>query len=139
MCGVAGVNSDLIPVCKIERHLTAYCRFAGDFSMSVDKTRESHWDRDSIPPLRFDNISEAGVGALRLALLFGSAVIALALIAVPMLAGRDQAVRPGSAGLDMVNTGSIGHGTYTIHRSVLQPHPEAVCVIRSDGSQTGQC
>jgi hypothetical protein len=133
------INSGLIPICKIERYQTASCRFAGGLSMTIDKTRESHWDRDSIPPLRFDTVSEAGIGALRLALLFGSAAIALALIAVPMLAGRDQAIRAGSAGLDMMNTGSISHRTYTVHRSVLQPDPEAVCLIRPDGSQTGQC
>ena len=28
---------------------------------------------------------------------------------------------------------------YTIRRSVLQPSPESVCVIRVDGTRSGQC
>ncbi|OQM75455.1 hypothetical protein [Manganibacter manganicus] len=108
--------------------------------MSNERDHESHWDRDSAPPLRFGTATGAGIGALRLALLFGSAVIALALIAVPMLAGRGPLVRGDASGLDMMSTGSIRHDTsYTIRRSVLQPAPDAVCLIRSDGRQSGRC
>lgn len=107
--------------------------------MSNERYHESSWDRDSIPPLRFDNATSAGIGALRLALLFGSAVIALALIAVPMLAGRDQSIRGGPVGLDMMSTASIGSDAYTVRRSVLQPAPEAVCIIRSNGDRSGKC
>lgn len=107
--------------------------------MSIDKKRGSHWDRDSVPPLRFETATSAGIGALRLALLFGSAVIALALIAVPMLAGRDHSIRGGPVGLDMMTTASIGSDSYTVRRSVLHPAPEAVCIIRSDGRRSGEC
>jgi hypothetical protein len=77
-------------------------------------------------------------GALRIALLFGSAAVALALIAVPLLEGR-VSDRP-AGGVDLMSTGSIGTGeTYTIRRSVLQSSPDAVCVIRSDGTRSGDC
>ena len=74
-------------------------------------------------------------GALRIALLFGSAAVALALIAVPLLEGRGSDRLAG-----LMSTGSIGTGeTYTIRRSVLQSSPDAVCVIRSDGTRSGDC
>jgi hypothetical protein len=86
-------------------------------------------------------IGSAGMGALRLTLLFGTAVIAFALLATPMLDTRtDKVVRSGVGGLDMMSTGSIGRGeTYTIRRSVLQPSPKAVCIIRENGARSGAC
>ena len=91
------------------------------------------------------NIGPAGMGALRVALLFGSAAVALALILTPMLEDRTRNMAywayPG--GLDMMPTGSIGQrsnpGEYTIRRSVLQPSPNAVCIIRGNGMRTGDC
>jgi hypothetical protein len=85
------------------------------------------------------SIEGAGVGALRVALLFGSAVVALALLAVPLL---DARTRSGTArsNLDMTSTGSISRtSNYTIRRSVLQSSPSAVCVIRENGSRGGDC
>lgn len=83
-------------------------------------------------------IESAGMGALRITLLFGSAAVAFALLAVPIL---DARTRPdlARAGLDMTSTGSIDRGGYTIRRSVLQSSPSAVCVIRNDGARRGDC
>ncbi|OHV86330.1 hypothetical protein [Mesorhizobium sp. ORS 3428] len=99
-------------------------------------------DWDSIQPDRTFRAADAGMGILRITLLFGSAAVALALIATPMLDSqtRSQSPRGGLTGLDMTSTGSIArHNTYTLRRSVLQPMPSSVCVIRNDGSRHGDC
>lgn len=100
--------------------------------MSLDK------DWDSIRP---DRSFRAGMGVLRIALLFGSTAVALALLAIPYLEGKnDQFIaRGGPAGLDMMSTGSIGGSTYTVRRSVLQPSPGSICVIRENGGRSGEC
>lgn len=85
----------------------------------------------------------AGVGILRITLLFGSAAIALALILAPIADSRtrDYAVRNGAAvGLDDMATGSVDRGNvYTIHKSVLQSSPDSICIIYADGRQQGDC
>ena len=105
--------------------------------MSLDR------DWDSIRPDRGFRAADAGMGILRITLLFGSAAVALALIATPLLDGqtRSQSMRDGfGGGLDMASTGSVSHrGTYTLRRSVLQPLPSSICVIRNDGSRHGDC
>lgn len=108
--------------------------------MSLDK------DWDSIRPDRRDSAVHAGMGILRITLLFGSAAVALALIATPFLDSRTrlQSARDGFAGgLDRMSTGSIGSTgsghTYTLRRSVLQPLPSSVCVIRDNGKRSGDC
>jgi len=87
--------------------------------------------------------SVAGVGILRITLLFGSAAVALALIIAPFAdsqtrshAGNDRE----PYGLDATATGSIGRPSkvYVIHKSVLQSSPDAICVIR-DGRRSGDC
>lgn len=110
---------------------------AGKHGMSLER------DWDSIRPDRGFRAVDAGMGILRITLLFGSAAVALALIATPFLDNqtRPQGARDGFAGLDMTATGSIGHrtSTYTVRRSVLQPMPSSICVIRNDGSRSGEC
>jgi len=105
--------------------------------MSLDK----EWD--SIRPDRSFRAADAGMGILRITLLFGSAAVALALIAVPMLDShtRSQSNRDAFAGgLDTTSTGSIGSRTiYTLRRSVLQPSASSVCVIHADGRRSGDC
>ena len=111
--------------------------------MSLDR------DWDSIRPDRNHSAANAGMGILRITLLFGSAAVALALIATPFLDSRTrlQAARAEFAGsLDTMNTGSIGsmgsigrRDTYTLRRSVLQPLPSSVCVIRDNGKRSGDC
>ncbi|AZN96415.1 hypothetical protein EJ066_03425 [Mesorhizobium sp. M9A.F.Ca.ET.002.03.1.2] len=110
--------------------------------MSLDR------DWDSIRPDRNYSAANAGMGILRITLLFGSAAVALALIATPFLDSRirSQSARAGLADLDTISTGSIGNrgsigrrDTYTLRRSVLQPLPSSVCVIRDNGKRSGDC
>ena len=107
----------------------------GSDSMSLDR------DWDSIRPERSFRAADAGMGILRITLLFGSAAVALALIATPFLDSRTRLQSDGFAGgTDTMSTGSIGHrNTYTLRRSVLQPLPNSVCVIRGNGRSSGDC
>jgi hypothetical protein len=108
----------------------------GDRSMSLEK------DWDSIRPERSFRAGEAGMGVLRITLLFGSAAVALALLATPLLdrSAQQQFARGYPSGLDMTSTGSIGHSTtYTVRRSVLQPSPDSVCIISAGGRHSGDC
>lgn len=103
--------------------------------MSLDR------DWDSIRP-DHTRVVDAGMGLLRLTLLFGSAAVALALLAAPFLDShvRSQFARSDIPGLDLTSTGTIGRsGTYTIRRSVLQPSATSVCLIRADGRRSGDC
>ncbi len=83
----------------------------------------------------------AGMGVLRITLLFGSAAVALALILAPIADSQTrQIVQGGPAGLDRMTTGSVSTGgRYTIRRSVLQDSPSAICIIRDNGSRSGDC
>lgn len=86
----------------------------------------------------------AGVGILRATLLFGSAAVALALILAPIADSQTRQLTSAPAGLDRMSTGSIGRGggsgtSYTIRRSVLQESPTAICIIRDNGSRSGNC
>lgn len=105
--------------------------------MSVDR------DWDSIRPDRSFRVADAGMGILRITLLFGSAAVALALIAAPFLDSQTRSLVAGddvAGGLDMTATGSIGHrNTYTVRRSVLQSQASSVCIIQSDGRSSGDC
>ncbi len=105
--------------------------------MSLDR------DWDSIRPDRGFRAADAGMGLLRITLLFGSAAVALALIATPFLESQTRSLAARSdfpGGLDMTATGSVSHrDTYTVRRSVLQPQPDSVCIIRSDGKSSGDC
>lgn len=109
--------------------------------MSLDKDKDAMRDWEIAQPSRSFRAARAGVGLLRITLLFGSIAVALAMIAVPLLEGNDRqhgaAFHP--AGVDMVTTGSIGQGTYTVRRSVLQRSSDTVCIIRADGRRSGDC
>jgi hypothetical protein len=88
-------------------------------------------------------LGSAGMGALRVALLFGSAAIAFGLIIAPLAESQFQGRRTAASpfpGVDMMSTGSIGYqGTYTLRKSVLQNSPESVCIILDDGRRHGDC
>lgn len=104
--------------------------------MSLDR------DWDSIRPERSFRAVDAGMGILRITLLFGSAAVALALLVAPILESqtRQTAARDGFGGLDAMSTGSIGRpGTYTIRKSVLQPAPDSICLIGENGTRSGDC
>lgn len=104
--------------------------------------------------MRFDDDWQTGrpridrapaISPVRIALLFGSAAIALALMATSYLDRGSRTDMAGAAplGLDPIATGSIGSagasGSYIIRRSVLQSSRDAVCIIRSDGTRSGEC
>ncbi len=98
---------------------------------------EDDWDliRAARPPL----FGIGASGVLRLVLLFGSAAVALALILTPIADSFTRSSVAGAPGLDFMSTGSIAKGSsYTIRRSVMQA-PGAVCIIRSNGSRSGDC
>jgi hypothetical protein len=99
-------------------------------------------DWESIRPERSFRAADAGMGLLRVTLLFGSAAVALALLATPLLergTRQEFAVNTFPAGLDMTSTGSIGRSVYTVRRSVLQASPDAVCIISASGRRSGDC
>lgn len=83
------------------------------------------------------------IGVLNLALLFGTAAIALALVLAPVLSSRTNtrimAQTPGD--FDMMSTGSVPQRSegkrYTVRRSVLQEMPGAVCIVGENGNTNG--
>lgn len=86
-------------------------------------------------------LSLVGSGALRVALLFGTAGVGMALILTPL---AEKQTRPVASAvgthLDPMATGSIPSGNdYTLRRSVLQPSPNAVCVIEGESKHAGDC
>ncbi|TCD13713.1 hypothetical protein [Oricola cellulosilytica] len=108
-----------------------------------------HDERDwaDIRPPRSSAIGEAGLGVLRITLLFGSLAIAIALFVAPVLDRGGTTRLAGSpfySGLDRTATGSAGtihQGStqYTIRRSVLQTSPGAMCIVHSNGTRSGDC
>jgi hypothetical protein len=95
------------------------------------------------------SVSSRKTGALNIALLFGTAVVALTLILTPMLADKSKSSVFASAPseFDSITTGSIPKSEngaksengkrYTIRRSVLQDTPGSVCVVQGYGSGVG--
>ena len=76
-------------------------------------------------------------GALNIALLFGTAAVALSLILTPMLSDKSKSVLASAPDFDNITTGSIPKSEngkrYTIRRSVLQQEPGSVCVVQGYG------
>ena len=95
------------------------------------------------------SVSSRKTGALNIALLFGTAVVALTLILTPMLADKSKSSVFASAPseFDSITTGSIPKSEngaksengkrYTIRRSILQDTPGSVCVVQGYGSGVG--
>ena len=83
-----------------------------------------------------------GVGLVRIALLFGFIVAAFAMILVPAADEQSRAYSERAAhgtGIDSFKTGTVERQeSYTIRRSVLQPSPNSICIIR-DGRRSGDC
>jgi hypothetical protein len=102
---------------------------------------ESEWEK--IRASGSAHLGSAGMGALRITLLFGSAAVALALIIAPIVDNSTKARFADSrypVGLDRVTTGSIpARRYYTIRRSVLQKSPSSVCIIGQGGARSGDC
>jgi hypothetical protein len=97
---------------------------------------EDEWNlirTDKVPDTSFR------ISAIRIALLFSSVAVALALFLVPFAENQSRNLA-SSGSLDMMSTGSVSRDTsYTLRRSVLQPSETSVCIIRADGTQTGEC
>jgi hypothetical protein len=89
------------------------------------------------------SVSSRKTGALNIALLFGTAVVALTLILTPMLADKSKSSVFASvpSEVDSITTGSIpktdSGKRYTIRRSVLQETPGSVCVVQGYGNGVG--
>jgi hypothetical protein len=103
---------------------------------------EEHWHET--PEREFVGDRQNRMGTLNMALLFGTAAIALTLIVTPMLAPGKSADRMQASTMDYDNitTGSVPSGDgktkrYTIRRSVLSEKPGDVCIIEQDGSKIG--
>ncbi|MEQ1945073.1 hypothetical protein ABMA32_21890 [Mesorhizobium sp. VNQ89] len=96
-------------------------------------------DWDSIRKRSVPLLGSAGMSVLRVTLLFGSAAAALALILAPVADRYSRTQSAAIEGVDYMSTGSIApSNSYTIRRSVLQK-TGAVCIIRADGRQSGDC
>lgn len=101
---------------------------------------ENEWD--SLRGTMRTNAGSAGIGILRISLLFGSAAIALGLIIAPL--ANDQTkkymARNATPGIDTISTGSINsREKYTVRRSVLQDQRDSFCIIRANGTRSGDC
>jgi len=82
------------------------------------------------------------IGAVNMALLFGTAAIVLTLILTPVLSPSADRMEASTMGYDDIKTGSIPTEDgkvkrYTIRRSVLQDNPGEVCIIDQDRNKTG--
>ena len=96
------------------------------------------------PDREFVGTKQNRMGALNVALLFGTAAIAISLIVTPMLAPEksDGRLQAGTMDYDNITTGSVPSDDgktrrYTIRRSVLSDNPGDVCIIESSGRKNG--
>ena len=102
---------------------------------------EEHWQET--PEREFVVDRSNRMGALNMALLFGTAANALSLIVTPKLApGKAERMQASTMDYDNITTGSVPSGDgktkrYTIRRSVLSEKPGDVCIIEQDGSKIG--
>lgn len=99
---------------------------------------------DTARPVRRVLLGNAGMGVLRVSLLFGSIAVALALIIAPIAADKTRTIvarANAPFGIDQTVTGSVGTWgkRYTVHRSVLQSSRNAICIIQSNGARHGDC
>ncbi|MDL2409533.1 hypothetical protein PY650_28665 [Rhizobium calliandrae] len=86
--------------------------------------------------------SSRKTGALNIALLFGTAAVALSLILTPMLSDKSKSsVLASAPDLDNITTGTIPQiengKRYTIRRSVLQQEPGSICIVQGYGADSG--
>lgn len=82
------------------------------------------------------------LSAVRLALLFGMATIALALVVPPMIniSSGNSLLTPGKYGIDYTTTATASRKKeYTMQRSILLPSMSSVCIIQKDGRRSGDC
>ena len=105
----------------------------------VKNQEDNDWEQASFTPAY--NLLDSG--AIRIALLFGSAALAFTLILAPIIdrrTGNFASKRGISSNLDGTATGSILKTRgYTLRRSVLNSIPLSVCIIDENGSQSEKC
>ena len=105
----------------------------------VKNQQDNGWEQASHTPAH--NLLDSG--AIRIALLFGSAAVAFTLILAPIIdrgAGNFAARRGSSSELDRTATGSILQSRgYTVRRSILNNSPASVCIIDQKGIESGKC
>lgn len=83
-----------------------------------------------------------GFSAIRVALLFGTAAAALALVVPPLadVASDDWNWFGAGPGIDYTTTASVPKSReYTVQRSVLQRSSDSVCIIDARGRRSGDC
>jgi hypothetical protein len=103
---------------------------------------DEHWHEE--PDREFVGTKSNRMGALNMALLFGTAAIALSLIVTPMLAPDKSGARlqAGTVDFDNITTGSVPTRDsktrhYTIRRSVLSENPGDVCIVGASDENGG--
>ena len=101
-----------------------------------------HWHEE--PDRDLVSVKPNRMGALNVALLFGTAAIALSLIVTPMLAPDKSAARLQASTMDYDNitTGSVPAKDgktrhYTIRRSVLSTNPGDACIVGASDENGG--
>ena len=103
--------------------------------------KDEHWHET--PEREFVANRSNRRGALNVALLFGTAAIALSLIVTPMLApAKADRLQASTIDYDNITTGSVSTDDgktkrYTIRRSVLNESPGEVCIIDANGAKRG--
>lgn len=102
-----------------------------------------HWHEE--PDRDLVSVKPNRMGALNMALLFGTAAIALSLIVTPMLAPDKSGARlqAGNVDFDNLTTGSVPPRDgrtkhYTIRRSVLSENPGDACIV-GESNENGGC
>ena len=88
-------------------------------------------------------VSQVRSVLIRGSILFGAAVVAVALVVVPAIKGEDDTLSAMSgANIDMMSTGSISSGgqstSYRVQRSITQPGV-GPCIFWPDGRKQGAC
>ncbi len=85
------------------------------------------------------DIKSAGMGLLRFSLLFGVCALALSVVAAPALQRKSEDWLSAGRTDPMSVAATPRADVYTIRKSVLQQGPNSVCIIRPNGTQSGDC
>jgi hypothetical protein len=102
------------------------------------KNNADEWDMDRNSD--DDLYIPVKTGMVRMSLLFGSIAIAFALLLVPFITRETAQFSRSGSNLDYISTGSVSpDNLYIEHKSVLQKDGSSVCVLKNDGTKTGDC
>lgn len=84
------------------------------------------------------DLKDAAMGLLRFVLLFGLCVGTLSLIALPAL--HKNQMETNDHAVDPIAVGSTSrNGGYTIQNGVIPSSPNSVCIVRPNGTRSGDC